>query len=131
MTDELKKVFGKKVREVRKAKGLSQAELANLLDMGVSSISNIENCKRNVTFETVEKIANALGVKPFTLLGLKLENGNMPEVVAETAGMYPEIPEAIIAAYKDIFGQGIALEKPDDYYSLWVMFESLSKKKGK
>lgn len=131
MTDELKEILGKRIREIRKAKGLSQADLAQLLNMGVSSVSDIENCKRNVTIETVEKIANALDVKPPTLLGVKVDANSIPGVVAETAGIYPEIPEAVISAYKDIFGQGIVLEKPDDYYKVWLIMDSLSKKKRK
>ncbi len=47
--------------EARKAKGLTQKELAELLNTCQSYIAEVENGKRNVTIETLERYAAACG----------------------------------------------------------------------
>jgi len=60
---DIKVRFGLKVKELRKAKKISQEELAHLAQLERSYVSNIEMGKRNVSIEVVEKIAVALGVE--------------------------------------------------------------------
>jgi transcriptional regulator with XRE-family HTH domain len=67
MSDIQEKV-GKKVREIRKQKGLSQEELAFRSGLHRTYISDIERGDRNVSLKNIEKIARALGVKPSELL---------------------------------------------------------------
>ncbi|MBS4022296.1 MAG: helix-turn-helix transcriptional regulator [Dethiobacter sp.] len=131
MTGELKKLLAVRVRELREFRGLSQKKLANRVGMGSSSISDIENGKRNVTFETVEKIAQELGVKATELLGAKTGESDLPAVLTETEGRYPTIPESVISVYKDFSGHGIAFEHPEDYYYLWLVMEALGDKNSK
>lgn len=54
--------FGKKVREIRKGKGLSQEELAYNADLHRTYIGMIERAEKNITLLNIEKIANALEV---------------------------------------------------------------------
>lgn len=54
--------FGARVREVRKAKGLSQEALADLCGLDRTYISGIERGKRNVALRNVEVIAKSLGL---------------------------------------------------------------------
>ncbi len=56
----LKEKLGARIRELRKSLGLSQEQLAELIDMDKPNLSNIERGKRFMTAETLEKIANAL-----------------------------------------------------------------------
>lgn len=67
MSDIQEKV-GKKVREIRKQKNLSQEELAFHSGLHRTYISDIERGDRNVSVKNIEKIARALGVKPSELL---------------------------------------------------------------
>ena len=60
--------LGKKIRELRKKKELTQEELAYKSELDYSYINQIENGKRNPSVEAVEKIAKALGVKVQDLL---------------------------------------------------------------
>lgn len=60
---DIKKKFGIKIRELRKAKGLSQEKLANLAEIDRTYLPSIEKGERNVSIEIVEKLANALNVK--------------------------------------------------------------------
>lgn len=53
---------GEKIRETRKAKGLTQKELGELCGIAEPTIRRYETGKLNPKFETIEKIANALGV---------------------------------------------------------------------
>lgn len=65
---DIQQKFGKKVREIRKQKGLSQEELAFRSGLHRTYISDIERGDRNVSVKNIEKIAHALGIKPSELL---------------------------------------------------------------
>jgi transcriptional regulator with XRE-family HTH domain len=70
MSDFLKLV-GSKVRIVRKAKGLTQEELAEKCGLQYTYIGGIERGVRNVSLQTIEKLAEGLGAAPFELLQFK------------------------------------------------------------
>lgn len=53
-------LFGKRVRELRKARQLTQQELAELTGLSRSYIGEIEIGKRNVSLKNIEIIAKAL-----------------------------------------------------------------------
>lgn len=55
--------FGKRIKEVRKAKGLSQEKLANLAEVDRTYLPEVERGERNISLVVAEKIANALGEK--------------------------------------------------------------------
>jgi transcriptional regulator with XRE-family HTH domain len=57
---DVKAEYGKKVKEIRKKKGVSQESLADLAGLDRTYISDIENGKRNVSLETIFKISEAL-----------------------------------------------------------------------
>lgn len=59
---EILKLFGDKVREIRKQKGLSQEQLAYKADLHRTYIGMIERAEKNITLVSIEKIANALEV---------------------------------------------------------------------
>ena len=60
--------FGKKLREVRLKKKLSQGDLARILGVHRSYISGLERGRRNPSLVTVHKVAKALGVSVNELL---------------------------------------------------------------
>ena len=55
--------FGQRIRETRKAKGLSQEKLANLAEIDRTYLPEVERGERNISLVVAEKIANALGEK--------------------------------------------------------------------
>jgi len=59
---ELKKLLGKRIREIRVARNLTQEDLSELTDIGASSISKIESGHFHPTDENLERIAKALKV---------------------------------------------------------------------
>lgn len=56
------KKFGKKVREIRLEKKMSQGDVAKILGVHRTYISGIERGMRNPSLITLEKIAKALKV---------------------------------------------------------------------
>lgn len=61
-------LFGLRLRELRKSKGISQEKLA--LESGVarSYVGEVERGKRNIALLNIYKLAETLGVKPSALL---------------------------------------------------------------
>lgn len=54
--------FGQRVRELRKAKGLSQETFATGCGLDRTYISGIERGRRNVSLRNIEVIAKSLGI---------------------------------------------------------------------
>ena len=67
MSQADRKRFGKKVRELRIAKGLTQESLADRAGLHPTYIGGIERGERNLGFDNVIKIARALGEHPAKL----------------------------------------------------------------
>jgi len=64
----LRAAFARNLRAIRQAQGLSQEALAELAELHRTYISSVERCERNITLDTVERIAGALAVDPLDLL---------------------------------------------------------------
>jgi len=60
--EELARLIGLKVAEIREERGLKQQELASLAQTTVQWLSRIENGKENLTLATLVKLSNALDV---------------------------------------------------------------------
>lgn len=60
--------FGQRIKEIRKAKGLSQEKLANLAEVDRTYMPEVERGERNISLVVAEKIANALGEKLSSIL---------------------------------------------------------------
>lgn len=58
----LKELFGKRLKQIRESKGLTQQSLAELCDMQTNSIGLIETGQRAVSFATLEILADKLDV---------------------------------------------------------------------
>lgn len=65
-TNEL---IGKRIQEIRTQRGLTQEALAERINISKSSISEWEACKRVPRMETLRKIADALGVDVWEIIG--------------------------------------------------------------
>ena len=58
-----KKLLGKRIKELRKAAGLTQEKLAELIDIETTSLSGIESSRHFPSLPTVEKISDKLNVE--------------------------------------------------------------------
>jgi transcriptional regulator with XRE-family HTH domain len=54
--------FGRNMKRIRTAKGLTQGDISRSLKLARSFITNIENGKANPTLSTINKLAKAIGV---------------------------------------------------------------------
>jgi transcriptional regulator with XRE-family HTH domain len=61
MTD-ISKQFGKRVKEIRLKKKMSQGDVAKVLKVHRSYVSGIERGVRNPSLKVIERVANAFGV---------------------------------------------------------------------
>ncbi len=68
MKSQILRKFGGRVRQERVKRELSQEQLAELAGVHRTYIGMIERAEKNITLENIEKIANALKVKPEDLL---------------------------------------------------------------
>ena len=61
------KVFGTNVRKYRQALGLSQEAFADKCGLHRTYISSIECFRRSISFENIQRIADALDIEPYLL----------------------------------------------------------------
>lgn len=66
--NELLKKIGQKIKIIRQQKGISQQELAAMINYEKSNMSRLESGGTNPTILTLDKIAKALGVEISALL---------------------------------------------------------------
>jgi transcriptional regulator with XRE-family HTH domain len=66
--DDPKKLVGKRIRELRLEKGVSQEALADEAGIHRTYIGSVERGERNISLENIVKIARALRVSPAGLL---------------------------------------------------------------
>lgn len=62
------KQFGTRVRSLRKERGLSQEQLAELAQLHRNYIGGIERGERNLSFLNILRLAKGLGISPSELL---------------------------------------------------------------
>ena len=62
MSKNVKVLFGKQLRKVRMAKGISQEELAFRSGLHRTYVSSVERGERNISIINIQKLAEALGV---------------------------------------------------------------------
>lgn len=63
----IKNLLGKRIKEIRKKRGLTQEKLAELAGIEIPSLSNIENGKNYPNNDTLEKLSDALSLRPYEL----------------------------------------------------------------
>lgn len=62
MEESTKKLLGVRIKELRKIRGLSQEQLSGKIDIDPKHLSRIESGRSFPSFDTLEKLANALKV---------------------------------------------------------------------
>ena len=83
--------FGAKMQEIRKKKGLTQADLADKLGVSVRKITYYERFSKNPSTQFVEAVANALSVPTKVLLNEK-EVANVEEIPAVIKSLKQKLP---------------------------------------
>ena len=72
--EDVYRVFGNRLRQLREAKHMRQEELATMSSLSRSSIANIENGKQRVLLHHLLHFANALDIQLNSLLSNNLQD---------------------------------------------------------
>jgi transcriptional regulator with XRE-family HTH domain len=64
----ISKRLGENIKKIRTRKGMSQGDICRALDMERGYMSAIENGKKNITIQQLERLAQALSVSVDKLL---------------------------------------------------------------
>ena len=101
-------LLGKRIKEIRIAKGLEQKELAKIAGIGQSTFSEIEAGKRiGIRTDILVKIAKALNVSTDYLLGLtdNPSTGNeLPDFVKEQITKIDELKSLKLSEKLELIG---------------------------
>ncbi|MGH9083197.1 MAG: helix-turn-helix domain-containing protein [Acidimicrobiales bacterium] len=68
MEGELQRRLGRNLRAERAARALSQEAFADMVGVHRTYVGGLERGERNVTLQTIERLAERLGVDPAVLL---------------------------------------------------------------
>ena len=73
--DDIKYLFGRKIKELRLKRKLSQEELAEMIEIAERNLSKIECGKSFIRAEKIGRLAEALGVSPKDLFDFEHQKG--------------------------------------------------------
>ncbi|MDB5324512.1 MAG: HTH-type transcriptional regulator SinR [Phycisphaerales bacterium] len=65
--DDAKTTFGRRLRTLRKMRGLTLEQLGKAADIGFKHIAQVEKAQKAPSFEAIDRLATALGVAPYEL----------------------------------------------------------------
>lgn len=68
---DVRKKLGANVQRLRREKGLSQEELADLAGLHRTYVSGVERGVRNPTLTVIDRLARALGVEMAVVVGFE------------------------------------------------------------
>jgi transcriptional regulator with XRE-family HTH domain len=75
MAADFLEAFGRAIRQLRQDRGMTQAELAARLNLGRTSITNLEKGQQSPPLSMLPEIASALGVEPVHLIANAVRDG--------------------------------------------------------
>ena len=100
--NSIKTLFGRKIKEFRKRKKLTQAQLAELVQVDDKHISCIESGKNFPSPELIERFANALEIEPKDLFEFYYLQ-DIPDLKADIISMLDKIDSSeLFLAHKYI-----------------------------
>ena len=97
--ETLIKSLGLKLKTLRKARGFSQEQLAEMIDKSVDTISNIERGKFSTSLDTAIDLAKVLNVEVYELFmthDIKTTDKTKMTLIAEIIDQLHDQPEEIL-----------------------------------
>ena len=128
-------IIGDKLKEIRKDLGLTQAQMAEKLNIPRSTYANYENNTREPNTETLKKISSILNKDIFDLITLPSDDDSILEIVTKTSEGYISRDEFVSKLcidvlslsskiYSYIYGKEI---NDDDLFNSFKEFELIEK----
>lgn len=96
----IKRAFGKKIKEKRLQQSLTQEQLAERVGISPKSLSQIELGNNFISAENLEQICNALNIQPKSLFDF--ETDNTEEIMEYVCGKLKQNPALLDKVYKII-----------------------------
>ncbi|MCS7464517.1 helix-turn-helix domain-containing protein [Paenibacillus doosanensis] len=96
---------GKRIREIRKAQGLSQNALAERCGFTFSYIGGVERAEKNISLLNLEKIADGLGVGVHQFFVYSYQYEHLPsneKIIQEIVAMLVQHDDQTIEMAKNI-----------------------------
>ncbi len=93
-----KKLLGKRIKELRKTRGLTQEKLAELINIETCSLSAIESGRHFPSLPTIEKISNILNYELnnfFNFGYIKSHNEKVEEIKSSLDSLSPTLIDTI------------------------------------
>lgn len=95
----IKCLLGKRIKELRQKRKYTQEKLAEMANIEIPSLSNIENGKNYPNHETLNKLAIALNVRPFELFIFEYYKST-EQMIKEMMVLMQEDEELVRKMYK-------------------------------
>jgi len=95
--EDVKRLIGNRIRQLRKERGLSQEELGDKSDLHYTHIGAIERGEKNWSIETLVKVAGGLKV---TINDLLIQPSKPEDIKSLKKGVIAEINQASPEALK-------------------------------
>ncbi len=100
---DFKKLLGKRIKEIRKSKNLTQEKLVELINIEVPSMSYIETGKFAPSVETLQKLSEVLQVKPWEFYYFEtLTQEEMINELITTLKHNKQLTETVYYFYKSL-----------------------------
>ena len=96
---DIKKLFGRRIKELRKSRNLTQEQLAEMLDISQNAMSYIETGENFISAETLQKLLLAFQIDIEELFKIKHLQGNT-EMLNEIIKILNAHPDKIQQVYK-------------------------------
>lgn len=96
---DIKKLLGERIKKVRKARGLTQEQVAEFVNIETKSFSNIETGRTYPEAENLGKIMEILKITPFELFNFEYLKSN-DELLSEMCSVMKEDENLTRTIYK-------------------------------
>lgn len=103
-----------RVRELRKSKGLTVQQLADIVGLSKSYLSEIETGKKTANARRIEQLAKALSVRPFELLDDSMVDADLLEHMAMLSQMSRADRDAVLRHAEALAARADAAEELPD-----------------
>lgn len=89
-------LFGRRLRTLREAKGLTQQQLGELADLSFKYVGSVERGQENPSLKVISKLAVALEVELDQLFAIRHESTSSPQLKKELNSLLKEADTATL-----------------------------------
>ncbi len=110
--DNIRALAGERIRTLRKEKGWSQEELGERADLHYTYIGAVERGEKNASIDTLDKIAEALGIEMVDLFAFPQGRPNSDKLRALVIEEVKESSPEVLKLIADLIGAVRGVKAP-------------------